>query len=243
MKQNLTPRQNEVIGFIQNYIASNQCAPRMDEIADHFGVKSPTVHKSLEELRKKGRLYFGRDSVTGFFIRIPEWHGTSEPVFDIPLVGQVNRYGEILEFPQKTGHFPVILPGLNPNSVFAIEFQQHIPPAHMQSGDLLVLDQKKIPTPGDIGIMRYGKSWLLIRLFSITQDPSTPFYELVKEISPDDLQKIEKNCGLFWWPLAFNDVTEEYFTMAAIQYQEPWKPLLPEHIVATAIRLERLLTI
>jgi SOS-response transcriptional repressor LexA len=243
MTSNRTNRQDEYFKFIRDYVWSNESAPRLKEIADHFRVTLPTAHKALTSLQSRGLLYFARDRVTGFFIRIPDRIGTTEPVFDINIVGKVNRYGEIHEFSKKIGHFPVILPGINPNSVFAIELQQHIPPAYMQAGDLLVLDHKKIPTSGDIGIMRYGKSRLLIRLFSITQDPSTPFYELVKEISPDDLQTIEKNCGLFWWPLALNDETEEYFTMAAIQYQEPWKPLLPEHIIATAIRLERLLTI
>jgi hypothetical protein len=119
-------------------------------------------------------LYFGRDRVTGFYIRIPERFGTTELVFDINIVGKVNRYGEIHEFPKKTGHFPVIIPGADPVSIFAVELQQHIAISDMQAGDLLIFDSHKKPVPGDISIMRYGNSWLLVNLYPLEQDPPVP---------------------------------------------------------------------
>jgi hypothetical protein len=243
MLQSLTPRQNGYFQYISEYIWRNESAPRLEEIADYFGVKTPTAHKALVALRDKGLLYFGRDRVTGFYIRIPERFGTPELVFDINIIGKVNRYGEIHDFPKKIGHFPVIIPGADPLSIFAVELRQHIIAADMQAGDLLIFVSNKRPVPGDIGIMRYGKSWLLVNLYPVEQNPTQPFYILTKESSPEALQAFAEAGYLFWWPLAFHEATEAYFAKAAIQYQVPWRPVAPEDILATAIRLERPMTI
>ena len=239
MTTSQTQRQNEYLTYIQDYIRRNESAPRLEEIAEHFGVKTPTAHKALVALRDKGLLYFARDRVTGFYIRVPERFNTTETIFEINIVGKVNRYGEIHEFPKKIGHFPVIIPGANPLSIFAVELWQHMIAADMQAGDLLIFGRDKKAAPGDIAIIRYGKSWLLVNLFSLKHDLSTPFYELAKEISPEVLQTLDESGHLFWWPLAIREETEAYFVKAAIQYQVPWTPVALENVVATAVRLER----
>ena len=53
MPQDLTDRQQEYLDFIRDYIQENESAPRLDEIAKHFGVTSPTAHKALETLQEK----------------------------------------------------------------------------------------------------------------------------------------------------------------------------------------------
>ena len=49
----LTPRQHEYLEFIRGYIKQNESSPRLEEIAEHFGVKSPTAHKTLKALFAK----------------------------------------------------------------------------------------------------------------------------------------------------------------------------------------------
>lgn len=44
----------------------------MEEIADHFVISSPTAHKTLKTLQRKGYIHFGRDKLSGFFIRLIE---------------------------------------------------------------------------------------------------------------------------------------------------------------------------
>ena len=70
MPHALTPRQREYLDFIRDYIQQNESSPRLDDIAEHFKVKRPTAHKALEALQSKGYLYFGRDRISGFFIRL-----------------------------------------------------------------------------------------------------------------------------------------------------------------------------
>ncbi|MEA3366691.1 MAG: transcriptional repressor LexA [Planctomycetota bacterium] len=54
---NLTPRQHEIVEFIRDYIAQNDYAPTMQEIADHLGVSRPTVFEHIEALQAKGALH------------------------------------------------------------------------------------------------------------------------------------------------------------------------------------------
>ena len=60
MPHALTKRQKEYLEFIRNYIRENESSPRLEEIAEHFGVKAPTAHKILQSLQSKGYLYFVR---------------------------------------------------------------------------------------------------------------------------------------------------------------------------------------
>lgn len=64
MPHALKHRQREYLDFLRQFIQENEDSPRLDEIDAHFGIKSPTAHKTLEALQRKGYLYFGRDSVS-----------------------------------------------------------------------------------------------------------------------------------------------------------------------------------
>lgn len=53
----LTKRQHEVMAFIERYIARCQYAPSLEEIRRGLGLSAiSTVHKHLENLRKKGAI-------------------------------------------------------------------------------------------------------------------------------------------------------------------------------------------
>lgn len=54
----LTKRKKEILDFIQDYQAENGYFPTLEEIADHFELKSTaTVHQHLTELEELGLLY------------------------------------------------------------------------------------------------------------------------------------------------------------------------------------------
>ena len=53
---NLTRRQHDIVTFIRDYIAENDYAPTMQEMADHFGVSRPTIFEHIEALQAKGAL-------------------------------------------------------------------------------------------------------------------------------------------------------------------------------------------
>ncbi|HNT29814.1 MAG TPA: winged helix-turn-helix transcriptional regulator [bacterium] len=60
MAATLYKRQREILNFIKKFVAKNQAAPTLQEIADNFGLSSlATVHAHLQRLEEKG--YIIRD--------------------------------------------------------------------------------------------------------------------------------------------------------------------------------------
>ena len=106
-----TDLRGEYLNFIRKYIDDHHCAPRLEEIARNFYVTEPTAHKMLSSLQKAGYLSFGRDDISGFYIRLVEWVETTAPLSEILITGGIDRYGQLHEFPKKHGHFPLVLPG------------------------------------------------------------------------------------------------------------------------------------
>lgn len=181
MPNTLTSHRNEYLKFIRQYIKHNKSAPRLDEIARQFRVKSPKAHKMLKALQSEGYLYFNRDRLTGFNIRVPEWIGTNERLYEVSIIGKVNRYGELLDFPQRVGHFPMTGLSGNPKDYFAIDVRQHISTASIKAGDYMICNQQSKSVPGEIGIIPFGGGWLLARLYSLIIDEDLPFYVLIQD--------------------------------------------------------------
>src|SRR5512145_3381020 len=51
----LTRRQKEILDFVSRYIERRGYAPTIEEIGEHFGLRSlATVHKHLSNLQEKG---------------------------------------------------------------------------------------------------------------------------------------------------------------------------------------------
>jgi SOS-response transcriptional repressor LexA len=243
MPHALKPRQREYLEFLRQYIQENESSPRLEEIAVNFGVKSPTAHKTLEALQSKGYLYFGRSSVSGFFIRLIERAGSAETVIEIPIAGKVNRYGEVYDFPQILGHFPTLLVGAEPGEVFALDVMEAIPQASMMAQDLLICDYGKRPQPGNICIIPFGlkaKRWFLCQMYSLTYDKDTPQLIMASQY-PIPEKLLDKDLGqeLNWTPLAYDEDTEDYFLKVAQEEDLPLGPIPPELVAATVLRLTR----
>ncbi|MDK1029067.1 MAG: hypothetical protein QGD96_07030, partial [Anaerolineae bacterium] len=123
MPHALTNRQREYLEFIREYVKEKESSPRLEEVAERFGVKSPTAHKTLKAIMRAGYIIAGRSSTSGYFIRLIERAGSAETVIEIPIAGNVDRYGEIFDFPENHGHFATLLIGANPGQVFALAAQ------------------------------------------------------------------------------------------------------------------------
>lgn len=245
MPHALTPRQREYLDFIREYIRKNESSPRLDEIAEHFRVKSPTAHKALEALRSKGYLYFGRDSISGFFIRLIERAGAAEIMIEVPLAGKINRLGELYEFPEKHGHLATLLMGAEPGEVFALWVTEDIPEANMLAHDILICDYGKRPKPGDIAILPFGKQsgrWFLCRIYSLTLDEELDSLEVSNKYQiPDDLLDTSPGQRFNWAPIAYYEETEDYFLEEAQKEDVPLRPIPPNFVMATVLRLTRTL--
>ncbi len=205
-------------------------------------MKSPTAHKTLEALQSKGYLYFGRDHISGFFIRLIERAGSAETVIEIPIAGRVDKYGELFDFPEEIGHFPTLLLGAEPGDVYAIVMMEDIPQASLLSQDLVIFDQGKKPQPGDICIAPIGQRLFLIQIGSKTFDKEIDSLEMAQQYPiPESLTKPELEQRLNWYPLAYDEQNHEYFANIADEQHWPYAAIPQEFIAATALRLTRIL--
>ena len=220
MPDDLTKRQSEYLEFIRWYIAEYQCAPQLNDIAKRFDVNATSAHAMLTTLEEKGYLYFDRDDHTGFYLRLFEKIGTNASASEIVISGKLDRYGEIQDFPEKIGHFPFVLGGIDPTYVFAIEAWQHIPEASILGRDIIVFDQSKEPHIGDIGILPVGDRWFLVNFV--------------------DAQ--EHNL-LLWNFLAESDDVPDYFAQLRESTEIPPNPIASEYVLASAIVVKRRLSI
>ena len=239
MPHALSKRQKEYLEFLQNYIKKNESSPRLEEIAKHFHVTKPTANKALNTLQEKGLLYFGRDKVTGFYIRTPERHTVEGSLREIMVTGVLDRYGEVLQFPKNNGHFPFVLPD-GTGDVFALDVYQHIPSAGLIGRDKMIFSTGGLAKPGDICIFPFGKRRFLVRIYEPDYSEDMPFYILAKEWI-DVADEIKDH--LFWWPLAVNEENANYFINIVEEQQLSWTPISPDMIVGKALRLVRRLAI
>jgi SOS-response transcriptional repressor LexA len=242
MPHALTDRQREYLEFIKEFIQKNETSPRLEEIANHFGVSSPTSHKVLKKLMAKGFLYFGRDPISGFFIRLIERSGSAETVIEIPIAGKVDQFGELFEFPEHHGHFATLLLGANPEQVFALAIWEDIPPANILAGDLLICDYGKKPQPGDFAIFALGpkgENFILCKIHSLTMDKDMTNLEVSNEYPiPEELLDKDLEQKYHWAPIAFDGTPLEFIQNAA-ENGQPDLAIYNDYAVATVLRLTR----
>ena len=215
MPHALTPRQREYLEFLRQYIQENESSPRLEEIAAHFSVTSPTARNTLKVLQSNGYLYFGRSKFSGFFIRLIERYGSSEVVIEIPIVGKVNKYGEVYEFPSRLGHFATLLLDSEPGELFALVMAGEIQPEGIIAHDVSIFEQGVTPGLGDTCIAPIGKKQFLI--------------QIDEQIGPK----------YTWHPLTYDADNSDYF-INLLREQDWQLETIPESfIIATALRLTR----
>ena len=243
MPHSLTDRQRAYLDFISEFIRVNASSPRLDDIANHFKVKPPSAHKMLEVLQKKGFLLFGRDSNSGFYIRLVERAGTAEAVTEIFILGKVDKYAEVYDFPKSLGHFPTVVAGSNPQKLFCLVAFENIPDQNISLGDAFIFDYGRKPRPGDICIAALGKRLFLIRVVSKTFDKDILSDVMASDYPiPAELSNKEREQLLNWYPLAYRDEYEDFF-MKVFEDQALFPRELPDDLImATAIRLSRQLS-
>jgi SOS-response transcriptional repressor LexA len=243
MPHALTSRQREYLEFIRQYVKKNESSPRLEEVAEYFGVKSPTAHKTLKALMKAGYLYFGRSKTSGFFIRLIERAGSTEIVIEIPIAGKVDQYGELSEFPENHGHFATLLTGATPGEVFSLWVTEDIPEAGILAGDLLICDYSKRPQPGDVAVFPFdmkAERLFLCKIYSLTMDKDMENFEVANAYPiPEELLDKELGQEFNWLPLALTDENEAHFDQIFDEAGMAMHPFSADLAVATVLRLTR----
>ncbi len=144
----VTRRQNEVLGFIREFLNEHGYSPTLDEIARHFGMTSLNgVYKHLKGLEQRGLIR--RLNKHARSIQLIEQEDRRKST--LPLLGRVaaGRPIEAVQFPEEIevpGHF--VSAGSN-NYVLKVQGDSMIE-EHIQDGDYVVLEHRERAENGEI---------------------------------------------------------------------------------------------
>lgn len=195
------------------------------------------------ETQRKGFLLFGRDRNTGFWIRLIERAGSKAIVTEVFILGKIDRYGEVFDFPIKLGHFSSLLTGSTTHEVFALLANEEISNLNIAVGDALIFDYGRKAKPNDICIAPLGDRPFLVRIVSKTYDTKFLSDVVASEYPiPEKLTNLQNKKLLNWYPLSYSFENTEYFEKVLEDQNLQARELPEDLILATAIRLTRQLT-
>lgn len=167
----LTPKQKQILNFIEGFIKENDYAPSYREIADHFEFSSvATVSEHVDNLKNKG--YLSSDAscyrslkVTGVEVQ----QGGNFLGFSIPLMGTI-RAGKPIEA-VRTSETLEIPRDMMSQNVFALKVKgdSMIDDAIME-GDFVIVEPCQTPKNGDIVVALINKDEVTLKRFYREKD-------------------------------------------------------------------------
>jgi repressor LexA len=167
MGKSLTPRQQEILGYVARTIRRTGIVPSVREIGQALGMRSPaTVHQHLTALTRKG--YLRRDGdrmrvleITDRTVRLDD-----EEAVLLPLVGRVSAGVPLLAEQQIDDMIPVPrrFVGWDHESFLLTVRGDSMIGAGIYHGDLVIVRCQATAAPGDIVVALRGDEATVKRL-------------------------------------------------------------------------------
>lgn len=166
----LTPKQKQILEFIEKFIKVNDYAPSYREIADHFNFNSvATVAEHIENLKLKG--YLARDDSGYRSLKPIEVDEINSELmgFSVPLAGTIQagrpiealRTNETLEIPRD----------MMRRNVFALKVRgDSMIDDGILNGDYVVVEPCNRPKNGDIVVALINKDQVTLKRFYMEKD-------------------------------------------------------------------------
>ncbi len=177
----LTPKQKEILTHLESYIEAQGFAPSYRELQDHFGFQSiHSVQKHLKALREKGALQFEAGRARSILLPKKEELSRGEAEIELPFVGTISS-GQKIETFAKSQTLAVpsfLIKDARRSYVFRIKdesFKEEL----IASGDLIIVEAKTAPEPGETILATLNSGETLIRRFH----PEADYIRLVGESS------------------------------------------------------------
>ena len=152
----LTEKQREILNFIEDFQDRAGMPPTVQEIADHFKVKSSTIFAHLRALQRKNQLERSSKarSISLTRQRMPLSRMPSG-IWTIPLLGRVSAGvpAESLEYMEAEWRIPAGFAGrTSPEKLFALRIQgESMRDLGMFEGDVVIVAPvENTLRPGDI---------------------------------------------------------------------------------------------
>ncbi|MFO1499540.1 MAG: transcriptional repressor LexA [Verrucomicrobiota bacterium] len=150
----LTPRQKEVLEFVQTCLQRGHSAPTLREIAAHFGFQSTRAAADhLEALKRKGMLESAPGKARALRVKSP-LQRLRQRVVDIPLLGNIPAgFADLREQEiRRCISIDTQSLGLRPTrQTFALRAKgDSMIGRHILDGDLVILEAGRTPDNGEV---------------------------------------------------------------------------------------------
>jgi len=152
MQPRLTPRQEEILGFIRQFTSRHGVPPTVREIGGRFHVTPRAAFDHLRALERKG--YLRRRVAPGRTSRALTLSAQGTGFLEIPILGRVAAGLPLLSEENREGTLPLAadwLRGRGGEEVFSLRVRgESMIDAHIVEGDLVVVRRQDHAQPGDI---------------------------------------------------------------------------------------------
>ena len=154
----LTPRQREILEYIEHSISERGFPPSVREIGEAVGLNSPsTVHNHLETLSRLGYLVRDPSKPRAMLVRYDSGSGAAlerRPVRHVPLVGDVAAGVNVLAEENVEEVLPLPLDFTGDGELFMLRVRgDSMIDAGILDGDYVVARQETEPRNGDTVIV------------------------------------------------------------------------------------------
>lgn len=163
--KDLTPRQKEILTFIEQYIRDNNYPPTVRETARAFSISVKGAYDHLKALEKKGHIKTGIKRSRSIELIVPPQGDT--PVVQIPLLGEIAAGRPIFadENFERTISIPSeFITSRQPHFALRVKGDSMIG-AGILSGDIAIIELCETARNGEIVVALLEENVTLKRLF------------------------------------------------------------------------------
>lgn len=147
----LTPKQLEILQYIQGYIEKNHFSPSYREIMGHFSLASPgSIYKYIRTLKRKGMLTAENKCSRSLSLTEPQKQMGMKSEIELPLIGNVAAGYPIEMFVKsQTLSVPVSMVH-TPENTYVLRAQgDSFQEEWIQDGDLILVEARQEVQAGE----------------------------------------------------------------------------------------------
>ncbi len=202
-KKGLTPTQQRVFNFLEDYLRERGFPPTLREIASHFGLRGPKApQKTLNILERKGyirKVPGGSRAIE--ILTYPQFSLTQ--ILPIPIVGRVKAGEPILAIENIEGYINFDRSLISSRDVFLLRIQgDSMIDAHIQDGDFALVKPQPNAENGEIVVALIEDEATIKRIFQkrdlIRLEPANPKMEpIVVKKGEKKVTIVGKVVGIF----------------------------------------------
>lgn len=160
----LTPRQQETLDWVKEFIREHGMPPTVREIGAAFGIKSSSVFDLLAALERKG--YLRRGNLGARSLIVEGMDRSETGIVEVPIVGRIAAGSPIEAIEDDRGTIAVSRDLLRGREAYALKVAgESMVEAGILDGDYVVVRKQDTADDGDIVVALIGEEVTLKRVY------------------------------------------------------------------------------